>query len=379
MVFVGLDTHHETSTCCVLDDRGQRLEGRTIKGSWTETARYLQSLQQRDGRPMAICYEASCGYGALHDHLRTFCQQVVVAHPGRVRLIGRSKRKNDRVDAQKLAKLLYLDEVPQVHVPSAQVRSWRELIELRRRQVQTRTRVQSRIRALLRTYNVCIPKRGKPSTPEVKPAVVASEACAPFKILWTNRGHRWLKLLAWPTPAVALRCELLVDELEQTERAIKRVTAELDKLAAGNAGVQLLCTIPGVGCRTAEAVVAYLDDPDRFARSNRVGSYAGLVPCQDSSGGTDRLGHITKEGPATMRWLLVQSAWQVVRREPFMRAYFNRVAGGRKENHKKALIATAHKLLRCMHSMLRTGEVWNPPKEEPAMAAKLATAEQRSS
>ena len=67
MVFVGLDTHHETSTCCVLDDRGQRLEGRTIKGSWTETARYLQALQQRDGRPMAVCYEASCGYGALHD------------------------------------------------------------------------------------------------------------------------------------------------------------------------------------------------------------------------------------------------------------------------------------------------------------------------
>ncbi len=306
---------------------------------------------------------------------------MVVAHPGRVRLISRSKRKNDRVDAQKLAKLLYLDEVPQVHVPSAEVRSWRELIELRRRQVQTRTRVQSRIRALLRTYNVCIPKRGRRlplDRPEVKPAVVASEAYEPFKILWTDRGHRWLKLLQWPTPAVALRCELLVEELEQTERAIKRVTAELDKMAAGNAGVQLLCTIPGVGCRTAEAVVAYLDDPDRFARSNRVGSYAGLVPCQDSSGGTDRLGHITKEGPATMRWLLVQSAWQVVRREPFMRAYFNRVAGGQKENHKKALIATAHKLLRCMHSMLRTGEVWNPLKDDAANEAKSAATEEKS-
>jgi transposase len=185
----------------------------------------------------------------------------------------------------------------------------------------------------------------------------------PFKILWTQRGHRWLKSLKWPTPAVSLRCELLVGELEQTEEAIRRVTVELDKLAEANVGVQLLCTIPGVGRRTAEAVVAYLDDPDRFARSNRVGSYAGLVPCQDSSGGTERLGHITKEGPATMRWLLVQAAWQVVRREPFMRAYFDRIAGGQKEYRKKALVATAHKLLRCMHSMLRTGEEWNPPKE----------------
>jgi transposase len=367
MVFVGLDTHKDSSTCCVLDGHGKRLEGKTINGSWMQAARWLETLRRHHGQEMSVCYEASCGYGALHDHLKTFCQQVVVAHPGRVRLISRSKRKNDRVDAGKLAKLLYLDEVPQVHVPSPEVRSWRELIELRRRQVQTRTRVQSRIRALLRTYNVQIPKPGKKGSNAERALPSADDpgASEPFKILWTDRGRRWLKSLAWPTSAVALRCELLVGELEQTEAALARVTAELDKLAEGNAGVQLLRTIPGVGCRTAEAVVAYLDDPRRFARANRVGSYVGLVPCQDSSGETDRLGHITKEGPATLRWLLVQSAWQVVRREPFMRAYFHRVAGGRKENHKKALIATAHKLLRCMHAMLRTGEVWSPPRKAP--------------
>ncbi|MFT3791877.1 MAG: hypothetical protein QM741_12550 [Rudaea sp.] len=71
--------------------------------------------------------------GPIHDHLRTFCDHVVVAHPGRLRLISRAKRKNDRVDAEKLAKLLFLDEVPQIHVPSPDVRAWRELIEARHR------------------------------------------------------------------------------------------------------------------------------------------------------------------------------------------------------------------------------------------------------
>ena len=61
-----------------------------------------------------ICFEATCGYGPLHDALAKFASRVVVAHPGRLRLIFRSKRKNDRVDAQKLAKLLHLDEVPAV-------------------------------------------------------------------------------------------------------------------------------------------------------------------------------------------------------------------------------------------------------------------------
>jgi len=65
-------------------------------------------------RPFKICYEASCGYGYLHRELSRMAEQIKVAHPGQLRLIFRSKRKNDRVDAKKLATLLLLDEVPEV-------------------------------------------------------------------------------------------------------------------------------------------------------------------------------------------------------------------------------------------------------------------------
>ncbi len=73
-----------------------------------------------------------------------------MAHPGQLRLIFRSRRKNDRVDATKLAKLLFLDEGPPVHVPSADVRAWRGMIEFRSKLVGERTRVKNRLRALLR-------------------------------------------------------------------------------------------------------------------------------------------------------------------------------------------------------------------------------------
>jgi transposase len=128
--------------------------------------------------------------------------------------------------------------------------------------------------------------------------------------------------------------------------------------------VALLRTAPGVGPRTAEAFVAYVDDVRRFARTKQVGAYLGLVPCQDSSAGRDRLGHITGEGPATVRMLLCEAAWQAVRRSPSVKAFFERVMHGEPGRKKIALVAVAHKLARSMAAMLRTGEAWREDERE---------------
>jgi transposase len=82
------------------------------------------------------------------------------------------------------------------------------------------------------------------------------------------------------------------------------------------------------------------------------------VPCQDQSAGKNRLGHITRQGPATVRKLLTEASWQGIRRSPEIRAYFERIRQGNPERKKIALVATAHHLLRVMLAMLRTGEVW---------------------
>ena len=119
----------------------------------------------------------------------------------------------------------------------------------------------------------------------------------------------------------------------------------------------LLRTIPGVGPRTAEAVMAYIDQPKRFGRLKQVGSYFGLIPSQDQSYPINRLGHITREGPATARKLLTEAAWQGIQRSPEIRAYYERLRREDPKRRKIALVATAHWLLRVMLSMLRSGEV----------------------
>jgi transposase len=125
-------------------------------------------------------------------------------------------------------------------------------------------------------------------------------------------------------------------------------------------------TIPGVGLRTAETVVAYLDDPHRFRRNKSVGAYLGLVPCQDQSGIANRLGHITREGPASVRRMLCEAAWQAIRRSPTTRRYFERIEQGNRDRKKIAIVATAHYLARVMLAMLRTGEAW---RETPSKQA----------
>lgn len=346
MWYVGLDVHSKQSSYCVLDQGGQVVQEKTVKGPVSRVLAELALVKQ----VFAIVYEASCNYGYLHDEVSKIAWRVVVAHPGQLRLIFKSKRKNDRVDAKKLAKLLLLDMVPTVHVPSRGVRAWRGMIEHRARQVDERTRIKNGLRALLRGRGIESPKS-----------------------LWTKAGLAWLRGVALEEPLDAIRRDDLVGRLELVNESVQRVAAVLDEMGRKHPGVVLLMTIDGVGIRTAEAMVAYIDDPARFRRNKAAGSYFGIVPCQDASAGKNRLGHITHDGPPTVRRLLTQAAWQGIRRSPVIRAYFERIRHGDPDRKKIALVATMHYLARVMLAMLRTGEAWRA--EEPAGQAQAKSQE----
>lgn len=349
MHYVGLDVHAKRSSLCILDGAGKAVKRMEVRGGWPVL---LERVERDVPRPFSVCFEASCGYGYLHGRLSKLAHSVAVAHPGQLRLIFKGKKKNDRVDAAKIAKLLYLDAVPRAHVPSADVRAWRGLIEYRQRLMGRRAAVKNQARALLRSLGV--------------------EARA-GKRLWSGKGVAWLKAVPLEG-ADALRRDLLAEELSGLTEKVRRVEKELKVRADAHPGVTLLMTIPGVGVRTAEAFVAYVDDVGRFTRNKKVASYLGLVPCQDSSAGKERLGHITREGPGTVRKLLCEAAWQGVRRSPSLKAVFERVAGGKADRRKLALVATARHLAVAMAAMLRTGEAWreaaapaqSAPRTEPA-------------
>jgi transposase len=337
--YVGLDIHTKRISVCVLNETGhlvRRCQGRGI----SEMLGVLRGLPDR----FEVCYEATCGYGHYHDLLQPLAALVLVAHPGRLRLNFRSRDKNDRKDAERLAKLLYLGEAPAVHVPALDVRTWRELINCGGQVIAKRTRVKNALRALLRGAGVAPPRQ-----PD----------------LWTKAGLAWLRRLDLPTVSQQLRRDLRLEEVEALNRQVRRIEQQLGRLARQLPAVTRLRSIPGVGIRTAEAVAAFVDDPDRFRSAKAVGRYFGLVSCQDQSGDRNRLGHITREGAPVVRQLVAEAAWQARRRSPTVRAYFEHVQRGDPQRKKLALVATAHYLMRVMWSLLKHGTTW---EENPARA-----------
>jgi transposase len=269
--------------------------------------------------------------------LRPLAARVLVAHPGQLRLIFRSKNKNDRNDAERLAKVLYLGETPTVHVPSLEVRTWRELINSRSQVIAKRTRAKNTVRALLRSAGVIPPKQPG---------------------LWTTKGLAWLRQLTLPTVSQQLRRSLPLEASEALIRRVRRIELQLNRRAQHTSAVAQLRSIPGVGVRMAEDVAAFVDNPHRFPHAKAVGRYFGLVPSQDQSGDRNRLGHITREGAPVVRQLVAEAAWQAQRRSPTVRAYFERAQRGDPQRKKIALVATAHYLVRVMWAMLKRGTFW---------------------
>jgi transposase len=330
MLYAGLDYHLRTSDLCILNDDGKVIKQIHVRGRRQKVAEALAGLDE----PVEVVFEATGGYGPLHEELAKVARRVVMAHPAALRLIWNTRRKNDRLDAQKLAKLLYLDAIPPAHVPCAAVRQWRRLIELRRSLVRQRAAVKNQVHALLRATGMTPPSS-----------------------LFAAAGIDWLARQELD-PASSLERTLLLEQMRQVKQQLAQVEKALRQCGGKDPRVTLLMTAPGIGPRTAEAFCAYVDRVDRFSRINKVGSYFGMVPCQDASAGKERLGHITRQGPSLMRQLLVEAAWSGVRTDPSLRRRFEKLCRNDPGRRKLAIVGVAHHLAQVMAAMLRDNRPW---------------------
>jgi len=149
----------------------------------------------------------------------------------------------------------------------------------------------------------------------------------------------------------------------------KALDKKLDALGEKNAEVIRLQTIPGVGPRLSELVVAVIDDPKRFKNVRQVGSYAGLVPRRYQSGSMDRSGRISKAGCGKLRKLLLEIAWGMLRHNAHGQSVFKRISKGQKTRRKQAAVALARRILGWCWAMLRDGSNWRDPAATGSPAA----------
>jgi transposase len=339
--YIGFDIDDKKTVACVIEkgkkERYQKLDT-DIKAMRT----YLKQQKTTDCR-IHLTFEVSGQAGYLYDSLQGYADTITVNNPSQMTWIYRTSKKNDRIDARKQALVLSIGEIPKVHMPSKRIRQWRNSIQHRRRLIGRIVQIKNRIRSLIKA-------RGYK-----KPIHSGS--------WWKPENRRWMQGLSTGriTSLQLWRMQLadLLDELALLEQQRKRMTDYLDGFLSQNPAATLLMTIPGVGPRTAEAVLAYTDDIKRFGRTKQYCAYFGVTPKLDESGTTRRLGHISKQGPSVVRWLVAESAWQIIRKSPSMKAFYERVMAGQPSRKKIAVVAVMRKLFGIMRAMLMTGELYN--------------------
>ena len=358
---LGLDLGKFKSVCCAMDAAtgGHAFETLPTTPATIHELLVRHAAAAANGAGVLLVIETCDVAGWVHDLAVALGVAVTVVHTqGDERWKWRKvKRKTDRDDALKLARLARLGELPHppVHVPSPPRRQWRRLIVHRRSVVNRRTRSRNAIRSIYNQQGLQL-ARGNKQWTRAGLAQLQSDArpiqdCDDALDLWRGRLHVELTLMA------------------AVDAQLKLLDARLDELASHEPRVALLQTVRGVGPRLAEAVVLHVgEDPRRFKTGEHLANYAGLVPKTLQTGQMMRLGHITGRGPALLRSLLVESAWMVWRLNDWAQHFVAKVSRGGRGRRKLAIVALAKKLLVLLWGMLKSNRPFRAPKAAVAMA-----------
>jgi transposase len=257
-----------------------------------------------------------------------------MVHPLQCKAIASARLKNDKVDAATLAQLLRADLLPEAWIAPADVRQLRALLRHRAQLVRLRTLLRNRIHAILADHG-----HGRPA------------GC------WSGPGRTWLASLELP----AVSREVIGDGLALTDalqQPIDRLDAEVRQRAKADPRVKVLTQLPGGGPFTALVLLAEIGDISRFGSARKLASWAGLTPTVRGSDRTVRHGHISKQGPTWVRWVLCEAA-QTAKRHPDFAPGYEGIA--RRRGKKIATTAVARKLLtRTCHLLTDAGTGGEP-------------------
>ena len=333
---VGVDLGDQWSHYCILGLQGERLSEGQLQTREAEVAEFFQALA-----PARVAMEVGTHSAWMQEIIAGEGHEVVVANPRLMEGSKRRKRKNDRIDAKKLARLGRVD--PQSLYPirhrSREVRQ--DLVVLRAREalVAARTELINATRGLVKSMGARLPQCSSPSF-----------------------GHKVKDAIPEKVREALLPLVQFADALSDS---IQSYDQKIEELGNGKYGhTKLLRQVKGVGPLTALASVLTLENPEHFAKSREVGPYLGLVPKQEDSGESQPQLGISKTGDTMLRKLLVGSAQYILGRfgpDSDLRSYGQRLCErGGKNAKKRAAVAVARKLAVLLHRLWVSGEVYEP-------------------
>lgn len=330
MKFVGIDLHKQTISLCVVNQARQVLARKKLP---CVNPALIEQFFRKLG-PFQAVIEATSSYEWLWQLLEPLASRLVLAHPGKLRVIAESVKKSDKLDAQVLAEFLAMDMIPPAYRPTPRQRAHRRLVRQRRFVIAERNRVTCRIHALLCEYN------------------------ADFPILFGRDGLSRLKTVRL-NPVDRLVVDQLIAQHRGFSKQLKDLKEQMAKFAedapvAEAEARAVLRSIPYVGPVTIDVVLSELGDIHRFRNAKQVCAYAGLAPIVRESGGKRKEAGLTLQGSRLLRWAMIEAAWRVVARTSRWKAAY--LSLKKRRGAKKAIVAIARRLLCVVTAMLKSGQ-----------------------
>src|SRR5882672_5993288 len=348
---IGIDIGDKRSRYCILDKEGKILRESSVA---TLPAGLKTVFSKLAGCRMAM--EVGTHSPWMSRLLTALGHEVIVANAREVPLIYKSRRKNDKLDAEKLARLARMDPklLKGIRHRGAEGQGDLLLIRSRAQLVETRTGLMNMVRGLVKSRGERLP------------------GC-------TSEGFV-VELLEGVDEAAVRALKPVMVLIEQMTEAIKGYDQQVEEMGKKHAEIARLAQVKGVGPLIAATYVLTIEDPERFGRSRDVGGYLGLVPGQSDSGESQPQKRITKAGDGYLRYLLVQGAHYILGPngpDTDLRRWGLKLgSSGGDRGKKRAVVAVARKLAILLLVLWKTGAKYEPlrnsDKQEKQEKQKVA-------
>jgi len=330
--YIGFDVHKKWIFYCIKTQDGTVVGAGKIGGDRPA----VRAWAQQRSEPWMGGLEATLFSGWIYDELKPFAAQLKVAHPPMLKAIAASKKKNDRVDARKMADLLRCDLFPECYMAPSWIRELRRMLRYRNLVVAQAVRLKNRIAGLLMEEGVSYNARR------------------------LHRKRYFAELLdSLETPASVLQLlRLSRASLEMFQAVERRLIHELQRNSQLRARVELLQTIPGVGIILALTWALEIAEVTRFGSIRRAISYCGLTSAERESAGKPHRGPISKQRNAQLQTILIEAAKLAPRWNSELAALHERELG--RGNRNRATLAVARKLVAYLMAVDRSGKPFEP-------------------
>lgn len=325
MYKVGLDVHKRTITGALVDFKGNLHRKTKFKNSLSEVAKFIEGLP---AEMTEIGMESSTYIYPLYDCLTEKGYKVRVAHAKKLRRITDNANKNDDRDAEDIARQLLVNDFPKAFILSKEQRENRELIRIRVKLVQERTRYKNRIRMLIARFQTKL----KSKSP------------------YTKQGIKELLYLNLP-PYAKKTLTIFIKQLQRVVAEIKEIDKELGTLEEKfKEDMVLLREIPGIGQFVGLAFLTELAEYKRFKNVKELSAYVGYIPKMSKSGDKTYYGRMRFDGNKTIRYAFNRAAENAIKYNNEFAAYYKRLYP--RKRRRTAIAAVAHKMMRVCYGVL---------------------------